>query len=275
LSAGFAGRRGRGAVKIAITGKGGVGKTTLSAGLALLFARGGARVIAVDADPDSNLAATLGYPDPEGITPISEMKEMIAQRTGAQSGVAGSYFSLNPRVDDIPESFCPQHEGIRLLVMGGGSRAGGSGCLCPENAFLRALMSHLLFGRQDVVILDMEAGVEHLTRGTARGVDVLVVVVEPGGRSLETAGRIRKLGADLGIGKVWAAANKVRDEGDRRFILQELEGLEVVTFIPYQDEIVESGKGRGGVGRLLAGAAGGEIRKLQARLEREIAGQAG
>jgi len=257
-------------MKVAIAGKGGVGKTTLSAGLATLFARGGARVIAVDADPDSNLAATLGFPDPEGILPITDMKELIAERTGAQTGTGGTYFKLNPRVDDIPESFCPEHGGIRLLAMGGSQREGGSGCLCPESAFLRALMTHLVFGREDVLIMDMEAGVEHLTRGTSRGMDALVVVVEPGGRSLETAGRIRRLGTELGIAKVLAVANKVRDDEDRRFILGELEGLEVVSFIPYQHEIVESGKACGGIGHILEGAAGDQIRRLQARLEQEI-----
>lgn len=256
-------------MKLAITGKGGVGKTTLSAGLALLFARDGNRVIGVDADPDSNLAATLGFPDPEEITPLIEMKELIAERTGAQPGASGAIFTLNPKVDDIPESCFPEHEGIRLLSMGGGNREGGSGCLCPESAFLRALMAHLMFGRKDVVILDMEAGVEHLTRGTAQRVDALVVVVEPGRRSLETARRIRRLGAELGIKKVWAVANKVRGEEDRQFVLQTLEEMEmeVVSFVPYRSEVVESGMGNGGIAGLLDGPVGDEIRKLQAHLK--------
>ena len=257
-------------MKLAITGKGGVGKTTLSAGLATLFARDGVRVVAVDADPDSNLAATLGFPDPEDITPLSEMEDLIAERTGAQPGTPGSYFSLNPKVDDIPESFCPEHRGVRLLSMGGGTREGGSGCLCPENAFLRSLMSHLLFGREDVVILDMEAGIEHLTRGTAQGVDVLVVVVEPGRRSLETARRIKELGTDLGIGTVWAVANKVRDEKDRQFVVRELGDLEVVATIPYTSEVVEIGMGRGGIDEVLDGPVGAQIRALQTRLEQEF-----
>ena len=256
-------------MKLAVTGKGGVGKTTLSAGLAALFAREGARVIAVDADPDSNLAATLDFPNPDDITPLVEMGDLIAERTGAQPGAIGSYFSINPKVDDIPESFCPQHEGIRLLKMGGGNREGGSGCLCPESAFLRALMIHILFSVDDVVILDMEAGVEHLTRGTARGVDALVVVVEPGKRSLETARRVKRFGKDLGIDKVWAVANKVRDEKDRAFIVQELNDLEVevVATIPYSREVVESGMDRSGIAGVLDGPVGEEIRKLQVRLK--------
>ena len=257
-------------MKVAVTGKGGVGKTTLSAGLAALFAGGGGRVIAVDADPDSNLAATLGFPDPEGITPIIEMKDLIAERTGARPGVAGAVFTLNPKVDDIPESFCPEHRGVRLIAMGGGNREGGSGCLCPENAFLRALMLHVLFGREDVVIFDMVAGIEHLTRGTARGVDALIVVVEPGARSLETAGRIKRLGADLGIRKIWAVANKVRDEGDRQFILGALGDMDLVAAIPYSSEVVESGMGRGGIEGVLDGPVGEEVRKLQVRLGKEF-----
>ena len=257
-------------MKLAITGKGGVGKTTLSAGLATLFAGDGSRVVAVDADPDSNLAATLGFPDPEAITPLTEMGDLIAERTGAQPGASGSYFSLNPKVDDIPESFCPEHGGVRLMAMGGGSRTGGSGCLCPESAFLRAALSHLLFGREDVVIMDMEAGIEHLTRGTAQGVDAMIVVVEPGGRSLETAQRIKRLGAELRIGAVWAVANKVRNEEDRRFIVDRLDGVEVAAFIPYSSEVVESGMGTAGVSQVLDGPVGGEIRKLKDRLRREF-----
>lgn len=256
-------------MKLAISGKGGVGKTTLSAGLATLFARDGARVVAIDGDPDSNLAATLGFPDPDSITPIGEMEELIAERTGAQPGSSGAIFTLNPQVDDIPDTYCPEHEGIRLLTMGGGSREGGSGCLCPENAFLRALMSHLIFNSEDVVVMDMVAGVEHLTRGTAQGVDALVVVVEPGRRSLETARRVKRLAGELRIKTVLAVANKVRDEADRKFIRQELGELEVVAFIPYSSEVVESGMGGGGIAQVLAGPVGVELRKLQERLVHE------
>ena len=257
-------------LKIAITGKGGVGKTTLSAGLATLFARGGARVVAVDADPDSNLASTLDFPEPEEITPVIEMKELIAERTGAQPGSSGAVFTLNPQVDDIPETCFPEHRGIRLLAMGGGNREGGSGCLCPESALLRALMAHLIFGRKDVVVMDMEAGVEHLTRGTSQGMDVLLVVVEPGRRSIETAARVRRMGTDLGIKKVWAVANKVRDEKDREFILQELEDMEAVAFIPYTHEVIESGMGRGEIDKVLDGPVGEEIGRLRVRLDREF-----
>ncbi len=257
-------------MKLAVTGKGGVGKTTLSAGLAVLFTRQKARVIAVDADPDSNLAATLGFPQPDGITPLIEMKDLIAERTGASSGLSGSYFSLNPKVDDIPECYCPEHGGIRLLTLGGGNRKGGSGCLCPENAFLRSLLAHLFFEREDVVILDMEAGVENLTRGTAQGVDALIVVVEPGQRSLETARRIRRLAADLGIARVWAVANKVRGQQDRRFVAQGLDKLDIVGFLPFRLEVLESGMGQGGIQDVLDGPLGKELLKLQTWLEKEF-----
>lgn len=257
-------------MKLAVTGKGGVGKTTLSAGLAVLFANQGARVIAVDADPDANLAATLGFPHPDAIEPLIERNGLIAERTGARSGEPGSYFLLNPRVDDIPESCCPEHRGIKLLALGGCNRKGGSGCFCPENAVLRSLLGHLLLEREDVVILDMEAGVECLTRGTARGVDALVIVVEPGRRSLETARRIRKLATDLHVARVWAVANKVRDREDRSFITEGLDGLEVAGFLRFRPEVLRSGMGRSGIREALAGPIGSELGRLRDRLDEEL-----
>ncbi len=257
-------------MKVAVTGKGGVGKTTLSAGLSVLFTGQGARVIAVDADSDSNLAATLGFPQPESIIPLVERKDLIAERTGARPGSSGAYFSLNPRVDDIPDFCCPEHRGIRLLALGGNNRKGGSGCLCPENTFLRSLLAHLLLEREDVVILDMEAGVEGLTRGTARGVDALIVVVEPGQRSLETAHRIRRLAADLDIARVWVVANKVREREDQDFIVKGLDQLDVVGFVPFQLEVLKSGMGYGGIREVLDGPVGRELRKLQIHLEKEL-----
>ena len=223
-------------MKLAITGKGGVGKTTLSATLALLFSKDGSRIIAIDADPDSNLAATLGFPEPEKIVPLIDMKELISERTGAQPGSFGSYFKLNPKVDDIPERYCPEYQGVRLLAMGGG-RKGGSGCFCPEGAFLRSLLAHLLIGRKDVVILDMEAGIEHLTRGTAQGVDALIVVVEPGKRSVETAFRIKELASDLNLRNLFVVGNKVRDHGDADFIREHVSDLDLLGLIAYDREM--------------------------------------
>jgi len=231
-----------------------VGKTTLAAALALRFAEEGRKVIAIDADPDSNLAATLGFPEPERIVPLIEMKALIAERTGAEPGSFGAYFKLNPKVDDIPERYAPEHRGIRLLVMGG-LRKGGSGCFCPEHAFLKALLAHLLVGREDIVILDMEAGIEHLGRGTAQAVDALIVVVEPSRRSIETALRIQELASELGVRKVFVVGNKVRDAEDVDFIRAHLSttpfgfaqgmlkgglsGMELLGVIRYDREIVD------------------------------------
>jgi len=225
-------------MKLAITGKGGVGKTTLAAGLAFAFVRDGKKVIAIDADPDSNLAATLGFPEPEKIVPLVEMKELIEERTGVEPGTIGGYFKINPRVDDIPDKFSIEHLGIKVLLMGR-VKKGGSGCFCPENAFLRAILSHLLFGREDVVILDMEAGIEHLGRGTAEGVDSLIVVVEPSIRSIETAFRIKSLAKDLRIERVFLVGNKVRDRKDIDFIRKNISDFEILGFIWYNDLLVD------------------------------------
>ncbi len=246
-------------MKLAITGKGGVGKTTLTAALALLFRRDEARVIAVDADPDSNLAATLGFPDPDGIVSLGEMKDLIAERTGGDGGYGG-FFKLNPKVDDIPEAYAPEHRGIRLLVMGG-ARKGGGGCVCPESAFLRALLAHVLFGREDVVLMDMEAGIEHLSRGTSRGVDALIAVVEPGRRSFETAARIKALAGDLGIERVFAVGNRVRTPEDEASIRAGVADLDLLGFVPYCPE-AEAGVSDG-----VAGLAAPIKANLVARLK--------
>jgi len=225
-------------MKLAITGKGGVGKTTLAAGLALAFAQEGKRVIAIDADPDSNLAATLGFPEPEKIVPLVEIKELIEERTGVEPGTVGGYFKLNPRVDDIPGRFSREHKGIRLLLMGR-VKKGGSGCFCPENAFLKAVLSYLFFGQEDVVILDMEAGIEHLGRGTAEGVDSLIVVVEPSMRSIETAFRIKSLAEDLKIERLFLVGNKVRGDEDIDFIKRNVSDFEFLGFIWYNENLVD------------------------------------
>jgi len=225
-------------MKLAITGKGGVGKTTLAAGLALAFAQDGKKVIAIDADPDSNLAATLGFPEPEKIVPLVEMKELIAERTGVEPGTVGGYFKLNPKVDDIPDKFSKEHQSIKLLLMGR-VKKGGSGCFCPENAFLKAVLSHLFFSREDVVILDMEAGIEHLGRGTAEGVDGLIIVAEPSMRSIETAFRIKSLAKDLKIERVFLVGNKVRSDEDIDFIRKNSSDFEILGFIWYNEDLID------------------------------------
>ena len=224
-------------MKIAISGKGGVGKTLLASLLSKTFVEFGYSVIAIDADPDANLAATLGFSHPEKITPISEMSALIEERTGVKSGQVAPYFKLNPKVDDLPEKYSLKHNGIKLMVMGR-IKKGGSGCYCPENALLRALLVHLLVARDEVVILDMEAGIEHLGRGTARTVDKLIIVVEPGRRSVETAHTIANLAKDISLQNIAVVGNKVRSQAEREFLISSLPGFEFLGFIPYDQAIV-------------------------------------
>ena len=226
-------------MKIAISGKGGVGKTLLASLLAHTFAASGYSVLAIDADPDANLAATLGFTHPENIIPISEMKDLIAERTETQPGRSGAYFRINPKVDDLPEKYWQRLDGIRLMVMGR-IKKGGTGCYCPENALLKALMSHLLLARDEVIIMDMEAGIEHLGRATAGAVDKLIVVVEPGRRSLETARAINVLAKDIGLENMVIVGNKVRAPSDRDFLISSLPDLEFLGFIPYDQAIVDA-----------------------------------
>jgi CO dehydrogenase maturation factor len=229
-------------MKLAVSGKGGVGKTMLASLLSIGLARSGFSVLAIDADPNATLAIALGFPHPEKITPISEMADLIEERTGARPGQAGSYFKLNPRVDDIPEKYWVEHNGIKLMVMGR-LKKGGSGCYCPENALLEALIAHILLRRNEVVIIDMEAGVEHLGRATARAVDRMIIVVEPGKGSIETAYRIRELARDIGLKNIVAVVNKIRSEQDRAFLISAMPDFEFLGFIPYDQSIIEAGLG--------------------------------
>ncbi len=228
-------------MKIAVTGKGGVGKTTVSALLSYIFASDGKKVISVDADPDANLATALGISRDEidGIKPIAEMSELIEERTGAKPGTSGGIFKINPRVDDIPEGYGFNKDNITLLVMGK-SKVAASGCYCPEHTLLRRLLKHLIVERDEVVIVDMEAGIEHLTRGTAEGVDAFIVVVEPGQRSIQTAHAVKGLAEGLGIKKVFVISNKVRNEEDVEFLKNELSDMEFLGSMSFNDSIMES-----------------------------------
>jgi len=226
-------------MKLAVTGKGGVGKTTIVAGLARVLALRGQKVLAIDADPASNLALALGFPKDQRLTPISEMKELIEERTEAKSGSMGGFFKINPRVDDLPEKYTLEKDGIRLMVMGTVQKGGG-GCVCPENVMVKTLVAHLLLGRGEVVILDMEAGVEHLGRATAKAVDKLIVVVEPGQRSLEVAQKIRQLAGDIGLHNIGLVGNKIRGESDRQFLLSRMAGFPFLGFLPYDLRVVEA-----------------------------------
>lgn len=212
-------------MKIAISGKGGSGKTTLTALLAQAVADQGFRVFAIDADPNPNLALALnvsGTPQP-----LVEMKDLMEERLGALEG----FFKINPHVDDIPERFSVEHNGIRLLVMGG-VRKGGAGCACPENTILRSLLQHLMLLRDEWVIVDCEAGLEHLGRATAQGVDALLIVIEPNLVATETAQRIRMLAGEIGLQRLYAVGNKVRGPEDAEFIKQHLDGIELLTLLP-------------------------------------------
>jgi CO dehydrogenase maturation factor len=235
-------------VRLAIAGKGGVGKTTLASLLAMVYSARGKQVIAIDADPDANLAGALGIPPDEArrITPISQLKDLIEERTGAKPGTFGAYLKLNPKVDDIPDRFSARRGNVRLMILGT-VKGGGSGCICPESALLRSLMSHLLLERSEVIIMDMEAGLEHLARGTADAVDAFIVVVEPGRRSLQTAEAIRKLAGDLGIHKCYVVGCKTQSDADRQFIIDNLPGFEVLGFISYNPRIIQADRQGAGI----------------------------
>jgi CO dehydrogenase maturation factor len=212
-------------MKIAVSGKGGVGKTTLTALLSHEAVAAGYRVFAIDADPNPGLATALHFPSIP--SPLVDLKEIIAERVGTVEG----FFRLNPRVDDIPQEFSVEHDGIRLMVMGG-IRQGGAGCACPENTFLRSLLQHVLFDRDEWVLVDCEAGLEHFGRATARGVDKLLVVVEPDLNSVETAYRIRKLAGDIGITRIHIIGNKIRDAEDAEFLKRRLGDQEPLALLP-------------------------------------------
>jgi CO dehydrogenase maturation factor len=256
-------------MKLAITGKGGVGKTTLSSVLSHLYATDGKRVIAVDADPDANLAAALGIPagDVSRIRPIAEITELIEERMGAKPGASGGIFKLNPKVDDIPEEFGYRFNNIILLITGR-SKEAASGCYCPENVFLRRLLKHLVVSRDEVVIVDMEAGIEHLSRGTAEAVDAFIVVVEPGQRSIQTANTVKQMAKGLGVKKVFVVANKVRGEDDLTFIRKQLSDADVIGSIQFSHEIMESDIA--GISPFTIESTVEDIRKIKEALESRI-----
>jgi CO dehydrogenase maturation factor len=247
-------------MKIAVTGKGGAGKSTISALMSRVCTTLGKKVILIDADPDMNLAGILGLGNDRQITPISELKELIAERTGTETGKPSPLFKMNPHVSDIPEKYWQDVSGIKLLAMGTVKRGGG-GCACPENAFLKALLAHLFLARDEWVIVDMEAGIEHLGRGTAMAVDIMIIVVEPSRSSLETAGRIKKLSAETGIKNCKVIVNKIQRPEEREFVLEQCkkENLEVLGCLDFWPELNEINLGK----KSIMGISGSVFKNLE------------
>ena len=228
-------------MKLAITGKGGTGKTTLAGILAHFLNHRGFQVLAVDADPDANLASAIGL-SPEqaaSIVPVSEQRELIKERTGANPKEFGQLFKMNPTVGDIPERFCVTFRGIKLLVMGA-VRKGGAGCACPESVLLKSLLSEILLARGEAVVVDMEAGIEHLGRATAGSIDRMLIVVEPGHRSLETAGKILRMGEEIGIRHFGIVGNKIRTEKQKLWLAEQFPAEWIAGMISYHDVIGET-----------------------------------
>jgi CO dehydrogenase maturation factor len=228
-------------MKIAVTGKGGVGKTTLSSTLARLYAAENKKVLAVDVDPDANLGLALGFTDEQldEIVPISKMTKLIEERTGASSDGLSKFFRLNPKVDDIPDKFAKEVNGVKLLVLGTVETA-NTGCVCPEHVMLKRIISHLLIQDDDVVVLDMEAGLEHLARGTTENMDQFIVVIEPGARSVQTYKNVKRLAKELGIENVKVVANKVRNEKDEEFIKSKIPAEDFLGFIHFDEDVVDA-----------------------------------
>ena len=226
-------------MKIAVTGKGGVGKTTISATLARLYADEGRHVLAADVDPDANLGLALGFSEEElaGITPISRMRKLVEERTGATPD--NQFYKLNPKVDDIPDKYGKLHNGVRLLVLGT-VETGGGGCVCPEHVMLKRIISNLVLRRDDVVILDMEAVLEHLGRGTTEGMDCFIVVIEPGARSVQTYKNVKRLAKDIGVGQVKVVANKVRNQEDEEFVKSRIPEEDLLGMIHYNTEVIDA-----------------------------------
>jgi CO dehydrogenase maturation factor len=228
-------------MKIAVSGKGGVGKTLIAAGLARGFAERGLKTIAIDADSSPNLALTLGLSPEEArkITPISKNKELVESKTS--TGYSGVY-RLSFSVDDVVREYSVSTPfGVNLIVMGT-VQSMGSGCMCAANAVVRALLRHLIVERDEAVVLDMEAGVEHIGRGTAARVDAMLIVADANLKSLEIAKQIHDLAAKAGMKQIFLLGNKILDETQEEAIrnFAERNGLFILAFVPFDQRIVET-----------------------------------
>lgn len=252
-------------MKIAITGKGGVGKTTFAATLARLYADEGKTVLAADADPDANLGLALGFTEEElnQIVPISKMRKLVEERTGADE--FNKVFRINPKVDDIPDKYAKKCNGVKLLVLGTVETA-NSGCVCPEHVMLKRIINHLMLRSSDVVIMDMEAGLEHLGRGTTQGMDQFVVVIEPGARSIQTYKNVKRLAEGLGVRQVGVVANKVRGPEDEEFIRSKIPPEDLLGFVHYNSEVIDADR-QGKSPYDFSQTAVEEIRAIKARIE--------
>ena len=226
-------------MKIAVTGKGGVGKTTFAATLARLYADEGKKVLAADVDPDANLGLALGFDEEtlDSIVPISKMRKLIEERTGANS--QNQFYKLNPKVDDIPDTYGKTCNGVKLLVLGT-VETGGGGCVCPEHVMLKRVINNLVIHRDDVVIMDMEAGLEHLGRGTTQGMDQFVVVIEPGARSVQTYKNVKRLAEGLGVKRVGVVANKVRGPEDEAFVREKIPAEDLLGFVHLNADVMDA-----------------------------------
>ena len=251
-------------MKIAITGKGGVGKTTFAATLARLYAEEGRTVLAADVDPDANLGLALGFPEEilDSIIPISKMRKLVEERTGA--GADNQFYKLNPKVDDIPDTYSKTYNGVKLLL--GTVETGGGGCVCPEHVMLRRIISHLMLRSTDVVIMDMEAGLEHLGRGTCESMEQFIVVIEPGARSVQTYKNVKRLAEDLGIRRVRVVANKVRGAEDEEFVRSRIPEEDLLGFIHYNTEVIDADR-RGQSPFDVSQSATEEIRRIKEILD--------
>ncbi len=220
-----------------------MGKTTLAGVMARILAAQGHKVLAIDADPDANLGSAIGIPaeDVQRMKPLAQMRDLIEERTGAKKGAYGAYFTLNPKVEDLPDRFSLSKEGVKLMVLGTIPQGGG-GCFCPENVVLKSLLAHVFVERQEYLIVDMEAGLEHLGRGTTAYMDALIVVVEPGRRSFQTARQVKELAADLGIRRVFVVANKVAGDADLAMVKEHLPDIPLLGSMSYNEKVMEADK---------------------------------